>query len=198
MPMHLRALSQEELDAVRRLAHSRTASTRLVERAQMIWLAAQGWSMAAIARRVCCSRPTVRLWLGRFNVQGLRGLQDSPRSGRPARYSAEQIGQIVELALTDPDMLDLPFGCWTLDRLQYYANEVLGIPIKRARIGEVLLAEGLRWRSQETWFGERVAPEFADKRGPSSASIPSRRPAAWSSASTSWGPKRRRVSGGGA
>jgi transposase len=154
--------------------------------------------MAAIARRLRCRQPTVRLWLGRFNIQGLRGLQDSPRAGRPARYSAEQIGRIVELALTDPDTLDLPFGCWTLDRLQYYANEVLGIPIKRARIGEVLLAEGLRWRSQETWFGERVDPEFAEKRGPSYASIPSRRRAVWSSASTSWGPKRRRVSEGGA
>jgi transposase len=107
--------------------------------------------------------PTVRLWLRRFNSQGLAGLQDSPRAGRPPRYSTEQVGQIIELALTDPDTLDLPFGSWTLDRLQYYANEVLEIPIKRARIGEVLLAEGLRWRSQETWFGERVDPEFAEK-----------------------------------
>jgi hypothetical protein len=55
--------------------------------------------------------------------------------------------------------------------LQYYANEVLGIPIKRARIGQVLLAEGLRWRSQETWFGERVDPAFAEKRGGSRHSI---------------------------
>jgi len=28
----------------------------------------------------------------------------------------------------------------------------------------MLLAEGLRWRKQETWFGERVDPEFAEKR----------------------------------
>jgi hypothetical protein len=36
MPMHLRALSKAEFDAVRRLAHTRSAPTRTVERAQMI------------------------------------------------------------------------------------------------------------------------------------------------------------------
>jgi transposase len=196
MRTSLRDLEEGERRALSRLAHSRTASARLVERARIIWLAAQGESLRAIAQTTQRSLTTVRLWLGRFNAQGLSGLQDSPRSGRPPRYSAEQVGQLIELALTDPDTLDLPFGCWTLDRLQYYANEVLGIPIKRARIGELLLAEGLRWRSQETWFGERVDPEFAEKRGPSCASIPSPPATVPSSAWTNWARKPRRVFGG--
>ena len=37
--------------------------------------------------------------------------------------------------------------------------------MKPSRIDEILLAEGLRWRSQESRFGERVDPEFAEKRG---------------------------------
>jgi transposase len=69
--------------------------------------------------------------------------------------------------------LDLPFASWTLDRLAAYLQEAKGIAMKRTRIDELLLAEGLRWRSQETWFGERVDPAFAEKRGPSS---PSTRP----------------------
>ena len=196
MAMHLRELAEEERRAVRQVAQSRTAPARLVERARIVWLAAQGERLTTIARTVGRSLPTVRLWVGRFNARGLAGLQDSPRAGRPHRYSAEQVGQIIELALTDPDRLDLPFGCWTLDRLQYYANEVLGIPIKRARIGEVLLAEGLRWRSQETGLGERVDPEFAENRGPSSASLRSRPRTAPSSASMSWARKPPRASGG--
>jgi hypothetical protein len=28
----------------------------------------------------------------------------------------------------------------------------------------VLLAEGLKWRQEETWFGARVDPDFAEKR----------------------------------
>jgi len=52
-----------------------------------------------------------------------------------------------------------------LDRLQAYLQEHKGIAIQRSRIDEILLDEGLRWRKQETWFGERVDPAFAAKRG---------------------------------
>ena len=70
---------------------------------------------------------------------------------------------MIATALTDPKRLDLPFGSWTLDRLAAYLSEHKGIAIKRSRIDEILLAEGLRWRKHETWFGERVDPAFAEK-----------------------------------
>jgi transposase len=92
-------------------------------------------------------------------------LEDAPRAGRPPTYSREHVGEIVATALTDPQTLDLPFQSWTLDRLAAYLSEQKGIAMKRSRLGEVLLTEGLRWRQQETWFGERVDPEFAQKRG---------------------------------
>jgi hypothetical protein len=46
--------------------------------------------------------------------------------------------------------------------------------MRRSRINEILLREGLRWRRQETWFGERVDPEFAEKRGGLRHSTPDR------------------------
>jgi transposase len=79
---------------------------------------------------------------------------------------------VLATALTDPKGLGLPFGCWTLDRLSAYLNEQMGIPIKRSRIGAILVDEGRKWRHQETWSGERVDPDFAEKRGPSSSSTP--------------------------
>jgi transposase len=103
--------------------------------------------------------------LKRFNETGLAGLQDAERSGKPPRYTPAQVGEVVATALTNPSTLGLPFASWTLDRLEAYLNEVKHIPIKRTRIDDILLAEGLRWRKQETWFGERVDPEFAEKRG---------------------------------
>ena len=53
---------------------------------------------------------------------------------------------------------------------EHYPNELRRIVIKRSRISALLLAEGLRWRKQENWFGERVDPDFAEKRGPSKSS----------------------------
>ena len=40
-----------------------------------------------IAAELGCSKDTVGLWRRRFAAQGLAGLQDAPRSGRPRRFS---------------------------------------------------------------------------------------------------------------
>jgi transposase len=190
----LRELTAEERSAIEQLARSRTAAARLVERARILLATAQGQCPSQVAKDLGVSRPTVYAWIHRFNEEGLAGLADRPRSGRPHTYTAEQRAEVVATALTDPKGLGLPFGCWTLDRLQAYLNEQRGIPIKRSRIDEILLDEGLRWRKQETWFGERVDPAFAEKRGSSSSSTPSHRRAASSSASTRWVPSRPRAS----
>ncbi len=174
----LRPLTDDEVVAVRRLAHSRTDPARTVERARIVWHAHQGQRVPAIARRLGLCEATVRLWLKRFHVNGESGLQDAGRTGRPPTYTADEVGAVVAASLSDPADLGLPFGSWTLDRLTAYLHEEKGILIGRSRIGELLRTEGLRWRTQETWFGERPDPAFAEKRGPSSPSTPSRPPAA--------------------
>jgi transposase len=163
--LRVRELTEAERAEVRRLAHSRTEAARLVERARIVWLSAEGRRVAAIAEEVGCHAQTVRLWLARFNAGGVAGLADAPRPGGPATYTPEQVGAVVAAALTDPQALGLPFGDWTYDRLEAHLNETADIPIKRSRIQELLVAEGLRWRQQEGWFGKRVDPDFAAKRG---------------------------------
>jgi transposase len=173
MALKLRALQAGEAPKIKQLAHSRTESAGKVERAKIIWYLQKGLSVPQIAAKLNLSEKSTRMWIKRFNAEGLAGLEDELRSGRPATYTPEQIGEVIAAALTNPQTLALPFGCWTLDRLAAYLNEKKQIPIKRSRIDEILLAEGLRWKTQETWFGERVDPDFAQKRGSSKPSIPS-------------------------
>jgi transposase len=175
MALRVRPLTAEEVDTIQRLAHSRTEPARTVERARMIWLAYQGQPVTAIAEELRLCQATVRTWLKRFNRRGLAGLQETPRPGRPATYTPEQVSEVIATCVTKPQAVGLPFASWTLDRLAAYLQEVKGIPIKRSRIDELLLREGLRWRSQETWFGERVDPAFAEKRGSSRRSTPRHR-----------------------
>jgi transposase len=174
-PIRVRELTAEEAEAVKRLVHSRTEPAGRVERVKIVWLSHEGKLVPAIAAELHLDAKTVRAWLKRFNAQGLPGLEDAARSGRPTTYTAEEVGQVVAAALTNPQRLGLPFASWTLDRLEAYLNETKGIAIKRTRIDDILLAEGLRWRKHETWFGERVDPEFAEKRGSSPDSTRSRR-----------------------
>jgi transposase len=136
-----------------------------VERARIIEASSEGQRVADIARMLDVKEAKVRKWVKRFNGQGLDGLEDEARSGRPRTYTPEEVSEVIATSLTDPQQLGLPFGSWTLSRLEVYLNEVKGIGIKRSRIDDLLRDEGLRWRKQETWFGERVDPDFARKRG---------------------------------
>jgi transposase len=184
MALRIRVLTPEEQQQIQQLAQSRTAPARLVERARIVRLASQGARVPRVAQELDLDERTVRMWLKRFNDEGLTGLEDRPRSGAPVTYTPEVVGEVIATSLTDPKALDLPFGCWTIRRLASYLNEEKGIPIKRSRLDDLLLAEGLRWRTQETWFGERAKleppespadgetsrpldPEFAQKRGSS-------------------------------
>lgn len=190
----LRTLTAAERKELERLARSRTEEARLVRRAKIILGLAAGERPYQVADRVGVGRAAAYEWLHRFNAEGVKGLTDHPRPGRPHTYTAAQRAEVVAAALTDPQSLGLPFAAWTLDRLQAYLSEYKGVGIKRTRIDEILIAEGLRWRKQETWFGHKVDPEFAEKKRPSKPSTPPRRPGRSSSASTRWARKRRRAS----
>ncbi len=167
MALQLRELTEAERRKIDKLSHSRTAPARQVERAKIVLYASQGQRAPAIAKELSLDGRTVRDWIKRFNQSGLAGLGDAPRQGRPATYTPEQVAEVIATALTDPQKLELPFACWSLDRLAAYLNEHKQISIKRSRIDEILIAEGLRWRTQESWFGEKVDPDFAQKRGAS-------------------------------
>jgi transposase len=166
-PLRLRALSEEEERVMRKLAHSRTASARLVQRAKIIELASQGQTIPQIMQQLQVSEPMVRKWWKRFEQQGLAGLEDAPRPGAPSRYTVENKARVLQAAHTCPDDLNLGYHCWTFERLTAYVHERLGIHLKKTRIFEILQEEGLHWRKQETWFGKRLDPEFVEKRGPS-------------------------------
>ena len=79
-------LSDEERDELESLARSYTLPYWQVVRAQMVLLAAQGLRNDQIAQRLNCRREVVSLWRKRFFEQGMAGLEDLPRRGRPPAF----------------------------------------------------------------------------------------------------------------
>lgn len=192
MTLRLRELSDEEREEVQRIARSHTLGAGLVRRAQIVAHALRGLKAEEIATQMDLCGNTVRHWLNRFNARGLRGLEEDVRTGRPPTYSAEQRSAVITAALTRPSELGLPFASWTLDRLVSHLS-AQGLGMRRSRISESFIQEGLKWRHDETWFGERVDPDVARKRGRSNSSTQRRRPAASLSAWTKWGRRRPRA-----
>jgi transposase len=93
-------LSASEAETLAGWAHSRIMPARLVERAQIIQMAASGVQSQEIARMLKVSRPTVQLWRQRFLGLRLAGLEkDAPRPGRIPRIPNRKIRQIVEATL---------------------------------------------------------------------------------------------------
>ena len=170
-PVRIRKLETEEYNALKKWAASRRMAAGRVKRAQIILLSNQGYIASEIAQSLDLNEKTVRVWISRFNRAGLAGLEEKVRNGRPPVYSTEEVSTVLALAQTPPRSLGLPFHFWTLDRLVTYLNEEKHIGIKRSRLSEIFQHEGLRWKHEEGWIGERVDPDFAKKRGPLSGSI---------------------------
>jgi transposase len=170
MTLRVRAVSDEEREQLGRTARSRTVGAGLVRRARIVLHALEGLKAPEIGARMGLCGATVRHWLKRFNARGLEGLEEDVRSGRPPTYSAEQRSTVINAALSRPAELGLPFACWTLDRLVAYLSQQ-GIAMRRSRLSEIFIQEGLKWRREETWFGERVDPDFARKRSHGAAGV---------------------------
>ena len=63
----------------------------MAQRARIVLLAANGESNTAIAEKVGVSRPTVIDWRNRYAAEGMAGLEDDPRSGRPRTIDHRRI-----------------------------------------------------------------------------------------------------------
>lgn len=93
--IRLRELSAEEQAKINKLAPSRTAPARAVERARIIQHASPGLSAPKIAQGLGAEVQAVRRWIHRFNAEGLAGLADRRRAGRPATSTAAQVAPLM-------------------------------------------------------------------------------------------------------
>jgi DNA-binding CsgD family transcriptional regulator len=80
-------LSEVEERELRRRAGQYTRSHREVLRAKIVLLAAEGLSNAEIARRLDCTEKSVGKWRRRYCQEGISGLDEKPRPGRPRSFS---------------------------------------------------------------------------------------------------------------
>ena len=86
LPIRVLPLCREDRARLQSLVRSRTTPQRVVERARIVLGSAAGDSGSTIGGDVGVSRPTVTLWLDRYEAGGLAALRaDRPRSGRPKR-----------------------------------------------------------------------------------------------------------------
>jgi transposase len=105
MPNHVRILAVPDSDRaeLEQRARAKGAPARLVERARIVLLAADGLTGAQIAERAGCTEPTVIKWRRQYAERGLAGLEDAPRPGGPKTVLTEEVVcQILAATVTPP------------------------------------------------------------------------------------------------
>jgi transposase len=181
MPKILRARTaqdEKEERQVRKLAASRHGPADWIKHAGIVVLSWDGKGVEEIAKQVECSAQTVRRRLHRFDAEGIEGLGDRARSGRPRRLGEAECSELIALVSKAPpgklerraDELvareEEGSAQWNLNALAQAAQEA-GIAIKRSQIRTILLREGVRWRRTHSW-GSSSDEDFAPKERRSS------------------------------
>jgi putative transposase len=99
---------RSELEA---FAGSRILPHSLFIRAKIVLEAAKGTGSKAIGHRLSVSRDTVAKWRGRFADQGMEGLYDEYRSGRPRSIEDERIARLVSTTLQSKPAGETQWSC---------------------------------------------------------------------------------------
>lgn len=95
--------SETDRKALEQLARSRTEESRMVERAKIILKCLEGERVHQIAQELRVRPNTVIKWRRRFAKEGLKGLKDRPRSGKPVTYGVQFRKDILDtLELSPP------------------------------------------------------------------------------------------------
>ena len=133
---------------------ARTTPQRRVERARIVLGSAGGSSGRALARRIGISLPTVQRWLDRYDDEGLAGLEDRPRPGRPrSRITPEFEAEIVRRTLEEKP----PRGTHWSTRLM---AECMGI--HHSQVRRIWKAHGLK-PHRVRYFKLSTDPRFVEK-----------------------------------
>lgn len=92
-------LSEEDRLQLTGVAHSRSMPHGLVMRARIVLLAAEGLPNATIAQKLGFSQQSVCLWRKRYLEEGIQGLHDELKPGRPRTISDEKVAVLVRKTL---------------------------------------------------------------------------------------------------
>src|SRR5712692_7216223 len=91
------ARDEQEEKQVRKLAASRHGPADWIVHARMVARSWDGQRVEAIAQELHCSPQTVRRRLHRFETEGIEGLGDRPKPGRPRRLTTADDSQLIAL-----------------------------------------------------------------------------------------------------
>ena len=151
--------TKEQEKALNKLARSRTEQPRMVERAKIILACLSGKRNDHIATEMTLTPNTVGIWRNRFAMQGMNGLNDQARSGKPTPYNHPVLRQRILAQLEMPP----PAGMSTWDG----GLLAVSLSVSADVVWRILRKEGIQLQRHRSWCVS-TDPEFSARNFPPS------------------------------
>jgi transposase len=129
-----RELSPEEL----RQEARRTKESDQARRLLAVALVMEGATRTEAARITGMERQTLRDWVIRYNEEGVEGLRDRPRSGRPSQLTPAQLCELAQLVEDGPDVDVHGVVRWRCVDLQAQIKDRFGVEVSERHVGRLL------------------------------------------------------------
>lgn len=163
-PLFVRRLSKREAADLDRLVRSNCDPRRL-RRAQIIRLSSLGHKCSEIARFLNISTPCVTQTIHRFNREGIGGLADKPRPGRPPRARERYIKLLKEAVTTSPQDMGYAFSSWSLSRLREHLFHKTSVLLSPGYLSRLMAKHGIVYRRPRHVMGHlRDQAEYDEKK----------------------------------
>jgi transposase len=138
-------LSPKELAEIERAIRQEKRS-EVRQRATVIRLLHLGHKPEAVAEQQMVSVPTIYNWHRLWREDGIGGLANKPRKGRPPKANEAYCQKLEEVLEKEPSEFGYRFAIWTSDRLRAYLEKETGILLSESRFRALLKKRGYRYR----------------------------------------------------
>lgn len=151
-PIFVRKLSRGEKRELKKLL--RSTRTRVYKHARVIWLSSvKHLKSPEIAETVDLHVINVRIWINRFNQEGMNSLRERFSPGRPRVISSKKRRQIIGLLKTKPEVFGLPGSNWNLRRLaEVTVKQKIVEKISHEYIRRIIDEEGYSYKRSKRWI----------------------------------------------
>jgi transposase len=143
------------------LVNSSEVAASVATRARIVLWRAENRPKKEIAALAGVSRPTVDLWLSRFDVDGVAGLLGRKRGAPREQVPAAIRGRILALTRTSPPA-ETGLSHWSSREMAAFIKRTTGVYVSHRYVAELWRQAGLRPHRQGTFKVSRD-PEFAEK-----------------------------------
>jgi transposase len=154
----------------------REGAYRVAKRLRAVVLNSEGHTSGELTEILQAPRSKISEWLQRYQHQGVDGLLEGYRSGRPSELTQKQRQQLGDILDSGPVAYGLDRGIWTSPRIAWVIEEEFGVQYHPGHVRKLLRALGFSVQrprrvlaradaaAQDRWH-RRIYPKLKRKPG---------------------------------